>query len=296
MGGAEGLECRIAQEGCEQMTGAQSARVPTALTIAGSDSSGGAGIQADLKTFTALGVCGASVVTALTAQNTTGVQGVHVVPAAFVLQQIESCLSDLNVRAIKTGMLATAEIVRAVAERLALAPSIPLIIDPVMIATSGDALLTPDAVAAYKSDLIPQALLITPNLHEAARLLDATVARSLGEAEAQAKALLRLGPKAVLVKGGHFDVADREAIDVLAMTDSVTIIRAPRIATENTHGTGCTLSAAIAAYLVKGLPLIAAVEAGKAFISAALSSATTLRFGAGHGPVDHLHAIKRLPL
>jgi hydroxymethylpyrimidine/phosphomethylpyrimidine kinase len=278
------------------MTVAQSARVPTALTIAGSDSSGGAGIQADLKTFTALGVYGASVVTALTAQNTIGVQGVHVVPTAFVVQQMESCLSDLNVRAIKTGMLATAEIVRAVAERLALAPSIPLIIDPVMVATSGDALLTPDAVEAYKSDLIPQALLITPNLHEAARLLDSTVARTLDQAVAQAKALLRLGPQAVLVKGGHFAATDVDAVDVLVMTDRAMMIRAPRIATENTHGTGCTLSAAIAAHLVKGLPLIAAVEAGKAFVSAALAAATGLRFGAGHGPVDHLFAIKRQPL
>ncbi|NOU04725.1 MAG: bifunctional hydroxymethylpyrimidine kinase/phosphomethylpyrimidine kinase [Hyphomicrobiaceae bacterium] len=272
---------------------ADNARVPAVLTIAGSDSSGGAGIQADLKTFTALGVYGASVVTALTAQNTVGVQGVHVVPVAFVVQQIESCISDLNVCAIKTGMLATAEIVRAVAQRLALTPDIPVVVDPVMVATSGDALLSPDAVVAYQADLFPKAVLITPNLHEAARLLDGAVARSLDEAAAQAKALLRFGSGAVLIKGGHFDASDREAIDVLVTADGVTMIKGPRIATVNTHGTGCTLSAAIAAQLAKGLALEDAVVAGKAFLGAALAAGTGLRFGAGHGPVDHLYAIKR---
>jgi hydroxymethylpyrimidine/phosphomethylpyrimidine kinase len=198
------------------MSGAapDTARTAIALTVAGSDSSGGAGIQADLKTFSAFGVYGASVVTALTAQNTRGVQGIHAVPAGFVAAQLQSVLSDLDVAAIKTGMLADARIVEAVARTLRSAPSMPLIVDPVMVATSGDVLLAPEAVAALKRDLIPLATLITPNLAEAAILLGSTKAESESEMLDQARALLALGSRAVLLKGGH--ARGDAAVDLLA--------------------------------------------------------------------------------
>lgn len=266
-------------------------REPAALTIAGSDSSGGAGIQADLKTFAALRVYGASAITALTAQNTTGVQGVQVVPSSFVTQQIESCLTDLDVRAAKTGMLATTDIVAAVAEAMTDAPDITLVVDPVMIATSGDPLLTPDAIATYKTRLIPRADLITPNLHEAARLLDAPVAKSLDEATDQAKALLKLGCRSVLVKGGHGIGAD--ATDVFADATGTRLFTAERVATNNTHGTGCTLSAAITAHLVRGDGLLEAIAAAKIYLTEALRSGATRPVGSGHGPVDHLVRMRR---
>jgi len=266
-------------------------REPAALTIAGSDSSGGAGIQADLKTFAALGVYGASAITALTAQNTTGVQGVQVVPSSFVTQQIESCLSDLDVRAAKTGMLATTDIVAAVAEAMTEAADITLVVDPVMIATSGDPLLSPDAIATYKTRLIPRADLITPNLHEAARLLDAPVARSIDEATEQARALLKLGCKSVLVKGGH--AIGSAATDVFADSNGVRLFSAERIPTRNTHGTGCTLSAAITAHLVLGHALQDAIRDAKIYLTEALTSGANRPVGSGHGPVDHLVRTRR---
>ena len=266
--------------------------VPIALTIAGSDSSGGAGIQADLKTFTALGVYGASVLTALTAQNTRGVNGVHTPPAAFVRAQIDAVLDDLDVAAIKTGMLANGEIVTAVAEALAAHKSIPLVVDPVMVATSGDRLLDPAAVAAVQHRLIPLATLITPNLAEAAALLGVGEATSIAAMEEQAFALLGFGCRAVLVKGGHG--TGNEAVDVLVTAGGeVTHLVAPRIATRNTHGTGCTLSAAIAALLATGAVLPDAVRRAKTFLSAALAHGAALRIGNGSGPVDHMFAIKR---
>ncbi len=265
--------------------------IAIALTIAGSDSSGGAGIQADLKTMSALGVYGASVITALTAQSTQGVTGVHAAPAGFVSQQIDAVLDDLAVGAVKTGMLANAAIVLAVAEGLARRPSLPVVVDPVMVATSGDRLLEPDAVAAYKQHLIPRATLITPNLLEAAALLDEPVALDLASAEWQARALLRLGCHGVLVKGGHRVAA--EAIDVLALADgTVEHVRAPWVDTANTHGTGCTLSAAIAALIAAGETLPAAVRGGKRYLSAALVAGRDQRIGKGHGPVDHLFDIR----
>lgn len=269
-----------------------SERVAIALTIAGSDSSGGAGIQADLKTFSALGVYGASVITALTAQNTLGVTGVHAAPVDFVGQQIEAVLGDLAVGAVKTGMLANAGIVREVAAALAKRPALPLIVDPVMVATSGDRLLEPDAVDAYRQRLIPRAALITPNLAEAAALLDEPLALDLAAAEHQARALLALGSGGVLVKGGHRAAA--EAVDVLALADgSMHHIAAPWVETSNTHGTGCTLSAAIAALMATGMPLVEAVRGGKRYLTAALSAGRDLGVGKGHGPVDHLFDIRR---
>lgn len=270
---------------------------PIALTIAGSDSSGGAGIQADLKTFSALGVYGASVISALTAQNTTGVTAVHVPPVAFLVAQMTAVFGDLHVKAIKTGMLASASIVHAVAEELARHPGIPLVVDPVMVATSGDRLLDADAVDAVRTRLIPHAALITPNLPEAAALLDTGAAATLDEAEAQARALLELGCDAVLIKGGHR--VSSEATDILVLADGTSLqVSAPWIDTANTHGTGCTLSAAITACLAQGQPLPQAVRNAKAYLTCALEHGRSLRVGQGlgqgqeHGPVDHLFGIR----
>ena len=272
---------------------ANTAKIPIALTIAGSDSSGGAGIQADLKTFSAFGVYGASVLTALTAQNTRGVQGVEPVRPEFVEAQLRSVLDDLDVRAIKTGMLANSAIVSAVAGALARVPAVPLVVDPVMVATSGDSLLAPDAIAALKGELFPRATLVTPNLPEAAALLGVSVATSENEAIEQARAIAVFGSQAVLVKGGHGHGA--EAVDILVSGDAVVRLAAPRIETRHTHGTGCTLSAAIAALLACGEELERAVRRAKAYVSAALAAGRELGVGHGNGPVDHLYAIRRGP-
>ena len=269
------------------------ARTPIALTIAGSDSSGGAGIQADLKTFSAFAVYGASAITALTAQSTRGVAGVEPVAASFVVAQIEAVLADLDVAAIKTGMLANAAIVEAVARCLRAAPPRPLVVDPVMVATSGDVLLAADTVEAMKCQLIPLASLITPNLPEAARLLGAKAAADDAEAIGQAKALHALGCGAVLLKGGHG--AGAEAVDILCDGAGVERFVRPRLDTPHTHGTGCTLSAAIAALLAQGVALREAVGRAKAFVWQALEAGRELGVGHGHGPVDHLFAIRRSP-
>jgi hydroxymethylpyrimidine/phosphomethylpyrimidine kinase len=269
----------------------QPRRTSIALTIAGSDSSGGAGIQADLKTFSAFGVYGASVITALTAQNTRGVQGVEAVPARFVAAQLESVLSDLEVGAVKTGMLADAEITESVARRLTAAPRLPLVVDPVMVATSGDILLRPEAIGAIKSALIPLATLITPNLAEAAVLLGCSKAESEAEMRDQGRALLGLGCRAVLVKGGHG--TGEHAVDVLADGSGFETYASPRIDTPHTHGTGCTLSAAIAALLAQGAALAEAVRRAKAYVWQGLQSGRTLGVGSGRGPVDHLYAVRR---
>jgi hydroxymethylpyrimidine/phosphomethylpyrimidine kinase len=264
---------------------------PIALTIAGSDSSGGAGIQADLKTFTVLGVYGASVLTALTAQNTRGVSAIHSVPPEFVAQQIDAVAADLKIGAVKTGMLNDRATVLAVVEGVRRHALNPLVVDPVMVATSGDMLLEPDAVDAVRRELLPLADVITPNLAEAAQLLGAAAAVSVAEMETQARALLALGPKAVLIKGGHGDGA--EAIDVLVMRDAAPVhLTLPRVATPNTHGTGCTLSAAIAALLAKGESLADAVQGAKRFVHAALVAGAALKIGDGSGPVDHLFPIR----
>jgi hydroxymethylpyrimidine/phosphomethylpyrimidine kinase len=258
-----------------------------ALTIAGSDSGGGAGIQADLKTFSALGVYGASVITALTAQNTLGVQGVHDVPAAFIRQQMESVLGDLDVKAIKIGMLSRQSTIRAVAEGLAEAPDIPVVLDPVMIAASGDLLLRSSAVKALKMVLIPHAAVITPNLHEAAVLTGQPVAANEGEMEQQARILHEAGARAVLIKGGHG--SGSESVDILITAYGMQRYATPRIETPNVHGTGCTLSSAIAAGLAKGLSLDAACRAAKAYITAAIAASARLKVGHGHGPAHHFH-------
>jgi hydroxymethylpyrimidine/phosphomethylpyrimidine kinase len=265
-------------------------KIPIALTIAGSDSSGGAGIQADLKTFSAFGVYGASVIVALTAQNTHGVQGVHPVPPDFVIQQMTSVLSDLDVGAIKTGMLATAEIVETVVAGLKEAAARPLVVDPVMVATSGDVLLDPGAVEAVRRRLIPIATVITPNIPEAAVLLGREPATTEAQVIDQAKALLDFGAGAVLVKGGHG--SDNTAVDILASATGIERFAQPRIDTPHTHGTGCTLSAAIAASLAQGVALRQAVERAKAYVWEGLEHGRTLGVGSGRGPVDHLFAIR----
>ena len=260
---------------------------PIALTIAGSDSSGGAGIQADLKTFAALGVFGASVITALTAQNTTGVSGIHQVPAEFVTAQIDAVFSDLAVGAVKIGMVAQRESIDAIAAGLTRWSPKHVVLDPVMVATSGDRLLAAEAVDALRTKLIPRASLITPNLPEAAALLDEPMARSEAAVEDQGKRLLAMGCQAVLIKGGHGQGA--ESIDYLIGASGASALAAPRIATKNTHGTGCSLSSAIAAGLAKGEAMETAVRNAKAWISAAIASADRFSVGHGHGPIHHFH-------
>jgi len=260
---------------------------PIALTIAGSDSSGGAGIQADLKTFAALGVYGASVITALTAQNTQGVSGIHAVPAEFVTAQIDAVFSDLAVAAVKIGMVAQPASIDAIVAGLTRWSPKHVVLDPVMVATSGDRLLAQEAVEALRTKLIPRAAVITPNLPEAAELLDEPVAVSEAAIENQGQRLLAMGCPAVLIKGGHGQGA--ESIDYLIDAKGVIALAAPRIATENTHGTGCSLSSAIAAGLAKGEDLEAAVRNAKAWVSAAIASADRFSVGHGHGPIHHFH-------
>jgi hydroxymethylpyrimidine/phosphomethylpyrimidine kinase len=265
--------------------------IANVLTIAGSDSSGGAGIQADLKTFSALKVYGASVITALTAQNTRAVTAIHDVPPEFVTAQLDAVFDDLAIGAVKIGMLSSPAIIAAVVAALRRHGPRHVVIDPVMVAKSGDRLLREDAVSALKAELLPLATVITPNVPEAAVLLETPPA--LDEAGMiQAAARLRaLGPKAVLLKGGHLERAD--SIDVLDDGGEPLTLAAPRVATRNTHGTGCTLSAAIAALLARGLPLRAAVREAKAYLTAAIRAADRLHVGHGHGPVHHFHALWR---
>jgi hydroxymethylpyrimidine/phosphomethylpyrimidine kinase len=259
-----------------------------ALTIAGSDPSGGAGIQADLKTFAALGVYGASVITALTAQNTVAVSGIHEVPPDFVAKQIDAVFSDLTIGAVKVGMLARADVIATVAHGLDRHQARNVVVDPVMVATSGDRLLRADAVEALCRELFPRARLITPNLPEAAVLLDTAPARTETEMQAQGEGLLAAGAKAVLIKGGHGEGS--EAVDLLIDKTGVTRLATPRISTTNTHGTGCTLSSAIAAGLAKGRALPDAVRDAKVYVTAAIAAATGLGVGHGHGPLHHFHA------
>ncbi len=260
---------------------------PVALTIAGSDSGGGAGIQADLKTFAACGVYGASAITALTAQNTRGVSGVHMVPADFVRAQVEAVLDDFAVAATKTGMLATADIVATVAQ-LAEQGRLPhLVVDPVMVASSGDRLLEQAAEDLYRDALLPQASVVTPNLHEAAVLLGEEIT-TLAEQHEAARALGTLCPGIVVVKGGHrTQGTEHVAIDVVWDGRTTTELGAPRIDTVNNHGTGCTFSAAIAAALASGATHGEAVERAKAFVTRAIGDAAGWRLGGGHGPLDH---------
>ena len=260
-----------------------SSPIPTALTIAGSDSGGGAGIQADLKAFEAHGVFGMSVVTAVTAQNSHSVTGIHDIPVAVVAAQIDAVAEDFPVGAVKTGMLASPEIVAAVAEGIEQHSLGPVVVDPVMVSKSGDALLAPEAVVAVAERLIPLATLVTPNAHEAARLAGFDV-RTLDDARRAADAILRLGPGAVLIKGGHLD-GESEAVDVLMWADGESVFREARVDTPHTHGTGCTYASAIAANLARGLGLAEAVQRARSYLQQAILHAVPL--GSGHGPTRH---------
>jgi hydroxymethylpyrimidine/phosphomethylpyrimidine kinase len=261
--------------------------IPIALTIAGSDSSGGAGIQADLKTFAALGVYGASVITAVTAQNTQSVSGIHGVPPAFVTAQMDAVFADLDIKAVKIGMAGEPATIEAIASALARFSVRQIVLDPVMVASSGGRLLSPEAVVALRKKLLSRATLITPNLPEAAALLDEAVAFDESAIESQGRRLLAMGCKAVLIKGGHAHGA--ESTDYLFSGDGVTALSAPRIATENTHGTGCSLSSAIAASLAKGEDIETAVRNAKTWITEAIAAGSRLDVGHGHGPLHHFH-------
>ena len=259
-----------------------------ARTIAGTDPSGGAGIQADLKTFSALGAYGCSVITALVAQNTRGVQSVYRIEPDFVAAQLESVFCDVRIDTTKIGMLAETDIVEAVAEQLLRHQVKNVVLDTVMLAKSGDPLLSPSAVDTLRKKLLPQVALITPNLPEAAALLDAPHARSEQEMKAQGQALLAMGCEAVLMKGGHLD--DAESPDWLFTRDGAMRFTAPRVKTKNTHGTGCTLSAALAALRPRHQSWAETVQEAKIWLSRALAQADTLEVGHGAGPVHHFHA------
>jgi hydroxymethylpyrimidine/phosphomethylpyrimidine kinase len=260
---------------------------PIAVTIAGSDSSGGAGIQADLKTFSALGVYGATVITALTAQNTKSVTAVHAMPADFVAAQMDAVFSDLAVSAVKIGLLGNAGVIAAVAAGLDRCGQTHVVLDPVMVASSGRRLLAPDAVDALRKVLLPRAFLITPNLPEAAALLDTDEAADEASMLRQADRLLALGANAVLMKGGH--ASGPESVDLLVTPTASLRIIGERIATRNTHGTGCTLSAAIAAGLARGLGLTEAVRDAKEYVTSAIAAADRLTVGNGPGPLHHFY-------
>jgi hydroxymethylpyrimidine/phosphomethylpyrimidine kinase len=262
------------------------------LTIAGSDSGGGAGIQADLKTFSALGCFGMSAITALTAQNTTAVTGILEIDPVFVTRQIDAVLNDIGVDAVKIGMLSSPEIIAAVAEALQRHKVSHIVLDPVMVAKSGDKLLQDISIEALKTTLIPLAEIITPNIPEA-EVLTGMQVHSRTQMEIVAKELLQLGPKAVLLKGGHFE--DAESPDCLVVRDGDTTktwwLEAKRVESPNTHGTGCTLSSAIAAHLAKGMDALSAVQAAKAYITNAIIAGAEYQIGHGHGPVHHFHAL-----
>jgi hydroxymethylpyrimidine/phosphomethylpyrimidine kinase len=268
---------------------------PVALTIAGSDSGGGAGIQADLVTFAALGVHGASAISALTAQNTLGVAGVHVPPVEFLLAQVDAVLVDLPVAAVKTGMLATEEIVRAVGHLAAEGRLPNLLVDPVLVSSTGARLLDPGAEHAYLEALFPHAVVITPNTREATALVGARV-ETVAEARDAACKLGELGPAWVVVKGGHQTDgpggASGEAVDVVyeTATGALTELRLPRVATRNDHGTGCTFGAATAALLARGAHVPEALASAKRFVHAGLVASAVWQLGGGHGPVGKLGA------
>ena len=263
---------------------------PRVLTIAGSDSGGGAGIQADLKTMLALGVHGMSVIAAVTAQNSVGVQGYWELPAEAVRAQLDSVLSDIGVDAVKTGMLASSVLVETVAATLATVDA-PIVVDPVGVSKHGDSLLAPDAVVTVRERLLPVATVVTPNLHEVQQLTGVAVHRERDLATA-AEAVHALGPRWVLVKGGHLADGD-EAVDALYDGEHLALLRAPRIPSTHTHGTGCTLASAIASYLALGFEMSEAVKAAKEYVTGAIAAGFPL--GSGIGPVDHGWAIHARP-
>jgi len=272
-------------------------RYARVLSIAGSDSGGGAGIQADLKTFAALGCYGMTAITALTAQNTVGVTGIHGVPASFLKAQIEAVLDDIGADAIKIGMLHAPEIVEVVAWAIDHYRPRHVVLDPVMVAASGDRLITPDTASVLVRELFPRATVITPNLDEAALLLERPLTQ-VAELESAAQQLLALGARAALLKGGH--VPGDEVVDVLALAGQAPQrLSAPRVATRNVHGTGCTLSSAIAAQLALGQDLVTAVALARHYVGQALARGARVRTGHGQGPLNHGHepvVTVRLPL
>ena len=264
------------------------ARYARVLSIAGSDSGGGAGIQADLKTFSALGCYGMTAITAITAQNTQGVRAIHGIPPDMLRAQIDAVAEDIGVDAVKIGMLHDPEVVRVVVQAIARHQMLQVVLDPVMVATSGDRLMADETVGVLVQELFPRVTVITPNLDEAALLLGRSIdgADALDEA---ASALLALGAPAVLLKGGH--LPGDLVVDVLAMAGGGRLrLQSPRIATHNGHGTGCTLSAAIAAHLALGLPLPQAVEQARAYILGAIAAGADVHTGHGHGPLNHGYA------
>ena len=261
---------------------------PRLLTIAGSDSGGGAGIQADLKTFAALGCYGMTAITAITAQNTVGVRAIHGIPAEMLKAQIEAVVEDIGVDAVKIGMLHSPEIVRVVAWAIDHFKLPHVVLDPVMLATSGDTLVGQETVQVLVRELFPRATVVTPNLDEAALLLKRNINR-VEELDAAAQDLLALGANAALLKGGH--LAGSEVVDVLAQPGQPhTRLQSARIASRNVHGTGCTLSSAIAAHLALGYPLDAAVKLARAYILQAIAAGAAVHTGGGHGPLNHGHA------
>jgi hydroxymethylpyrimidine/phosphomethylpyrimidine kinase len=260
--------------------------VPKALTIAGSDSGGGAGIQADLKTFAALGVYGASALTAVTAQNTRAVVAIAEVPEEVVAAQIDAVLEDIGADAAKTGMLSSASIIEVVADRIEAWGVANLVVDPVMVAKSGDRLLQETAVEALRSNLLPLALVVTPNQAEAEALAGGSIVTD-DDARAAARAIAQLGPRYVVVKGGHRPDAP---VDVVFDGNGFVELAAERVDTPNTHGTGCTFSAAIAAYLAHGAEPLEAIAAAKRYVTAALRA--SYRVGGGHSPVNHFHSVR----
>jgi hydroxymethylpyrimidine/phosphomethylpyrimidine kinase len=259
----------------------------TVLTIAGSDSGGGAGIQADLKTFSAIGCYGMSVITALTAQNTRGVTGIHAVPPSFAEEQLEAVFTDIGADAIKIGMLYSAELIEVVAQQLNKYGQDKIVLDPVMVAQSGDKLLQDDAIEAIKEHLMPLAEVVTPNLPEATVLLGREL-QGLEEMQKAARDLARHGSKSILIKGGHLD-DDDSSTDLFYLTreDRFVMLEGDRIETRNNHGTGCTLSSAIASYLAKGFTTEDAVRKAKIYITEAIRSGAAYGLGGGHGPVHH---------
>ena len=256
------------------------------LTIAGSDSGGGAGIQADLKTFSAIGCYGMSVITALTAQNTQGVKAIHAVPPAFAVEQIEAVLSDIGADAIKIGMLYSAELIEAVAQALKKHGARKIVLDPVMVAQSGDKLLQDDAIEAIKTHLMPLADVVTPNLPEASVLCGMPLTQ-WGDIKSAAETLAKYGSRSILIKGGHGD--ERKSTDLLFLAGEgrFASLEADRIETRNNHGTGCTLSSAIASYMAKGNDIEQSVQMAKEFINHAIAAGAHYKIGHGHGPVHH---------
>ena len=262
-------------------------KIANILTIAGSDSGGGAGIQADLKAISAMGAYGLSVITALTAQNTRAVTAIHDVPPDMIAAQLDAVFDDIRIDAVKIGMLSRPEVIEVVADRLRRYDARRIVLDPVMVAKSGDALLQPDAVSALITHLVPLAVVITPNLPEAGVMLDRTPPVDISSMRTAADDLRALGPASVLLKGGH--LTDGDAVDIFDDGKTSEELRRKRVSTKNTHGTGCTLSSTIAALLGRGFDLPAAVRLAKAYVAQMIEAADQLDVGKGHGPVHHFY-------